>query len=220
MLNCDPSHLIGAISQARPDLTRPIALSLTTPIVNCSHPKHDKINLGPIANIQENINMTQSKTKDGRALFHRDELKFAFAATDDFVGSINPGEVFEVESEININGGVLTHLDKQLTEDDVTLPFVNPVTGPIEVKGAKAGDMLKVTIHNVAVEGIGTTALWPGVGIFPDWCRQKEFGIKNHNVLVKDGIVHWSDKVKLPVKPMIGCIATAPGQWWVDDSRL
>jgi acetamidase/formamidase len=84
------------------------------------------------------------------------------------------------------------------------------VTGPIEVKGAKAGDMLKVTIHKVAVEGIGTTALWPGVGIFPDWCRQKEFGIKNHNVLVKDGIVHWSDKVKLPVKPMIGCIATAP----------
>jgi acetamidase/formamidase len=105
---------------------------------------------------------------------------------------------------------VLTGLDKQLTEDDVTLPFVNPVTGPIEVKGAKAGDMLKVTIHKVAVEGIGTTALWPGVGIFPDWCRQKEFGIKNHNVLVKDGIVHWSDKVKLPVKPMIGCIATAP----------
>ena len=154
--------------------------------------------------------MTKGKTKDGRVLFHRDELKFAFAATDEFVGSITPGEVFEVEAEININGGVLTGLDKQLTEDDVTLPFVNPVTGPIEVKGAKAGDMLKVTIHKVAVEGIGTTALWPGVGIFPDWCRQKEFGIKNHNVLVKDGIVHWSDKVKLRVKPMIGCIATAP----------
>ena len=154
--------------------------------------------------------MTKGRTKDGRVLFHRNELKFAFAATDDFVGSITPGEVFEVEAEININGGVLTGLDKQLTEDDVTLPFVNPVTGPIEVKGAKAGDMLKVIIHKVAVEGIGTTALWPGVGIFPDWCRQKEFGIQNHNVLVKDGIVHWSDKVKLPVKPMIGCIATAP----------
>ena len=117
--------------------------------------------------------MTKGKTKDGRVLFHRDELKFAFAATDDFVGSVIPGEVFEVEAEININGGVLTGLDKQLTEDDVTLPFVNPVTGPIEVKGAKAGDMLKVTIHKVAVEGIGTTALWPGVGIFPDWCRQR-----------------------------------------------
>ena len=77
---------------------------------------------------------------------------------------------------------MLTGLDKQLTEDDVTLPFVNPVTGPIEVKGAKAGDMLKVTIHKVAVEGIGTTALWPGVGIFPDWGRQKEFGKALANV--------------------------------------
>ena len=154
--------------------------------------------------------MTKGKSENGRALFYRDELKFAFAATDNFVGTVNAGQVFEVETEININSGVLTSLDKQLTEHDVTLPFVNPVTGPIKVKGAKAGDMLRVIIHKVDVEGIGTTALWPGVGIFPDWCRQKEFGIKNHNVLVKDGVVHWSDKVKLPVKPMIGCIATAP----------
>ena len=88
--------------------------------------------------------MTKGKTEKGRALFHRDELKFAFAATDNFVGTVNTGQIFEVETEININSGVLTSLDKQLTKDDVTLPFVNPVTGPIKVEGAKAGDMLRV----------------------------------------------------------------------------
>ena len=162
----------------------------------------------------------KGKTKDGRMLFHRDELKFAFTATDDFVGSITPGEVFEVETEINIkNGGVLTGLDKQLTEDDVTLPFVNPVTGPIEVKGAKAGDMLKVTIHKVAVEGIGTTALWPGLVSFQIGVGKKEFGIKNHNVLVKDGIVHWSDKEAAgKANDRLYCDST--GKWRTDDSRL
>ena len=88
--------------------------------------------------------MTVGTTPQGRKIFYRDELKFAFAATDAFVGTVTPGEVFEVETEININAGVLTSLDKRLTESDVTLPFVNPVTGPFKVEGAKPGDMLKV----------------------------------------------------------------------------
>ena len=55
--------------------------------------------------------MTKGKTECGRILFHRDELKFAFAATDDFIGSVSAGQIFEVETEININAGVLTSLD-------------------------------------------------------------------------------------------------------------
>ena len=152
--------------------------------------------------------MTKGKTECGRILFRRDELKFAFAATDDFIGSVSAGQIFEVETEININAGVLTSLDKQLTEDDVTLPFVNPVTGPIEVEGAKAGDMLRVVIHKVDVEGIGTTDM-ARVGIFPDWCRQKEFGIKNTMFGLK--MVSSIGQIKLTTRQaVIGCIATAP----------
>ena len=32
--------------------------------------------------------MTVSKTEDGKQLFCRDNLKFAFAATDEFIGTI------------------------------------------------------------------------------------------------------------------------------------
>jgi amidase len=28
---------------------------------------------------------------------------------------------------------------------------------------------------------------------------------------VKDGLVHWNDHLKLPVKPMIGVLGVAPG---------
>ena len=91
-----------------------------------------------------------------------------------------------------------------------TLPFVNGATGPIEVHGAKAGDMLSVEVLDMKLEGLGFTSLWPGIGMFPDWVRHKEFGIQTRVVEVKDGIVHWNERLKLPVRPMIGVIGVAP----------
>ena len=58
----------------------------------------------------------------------------------------------------------------------MALPFVNGATGPIEVKGAKPGDMLRLDILDMRLNGLGFTVLWPGIGIFPDWVRQAEFG--------------------------------------------
>ena len=57
--------------------------------------------------------------------------------------------------------------------------------------------------------GLGFTALWPGIGMFPDWVR-REFGIQNRVVRVENGVIHWSDRLKLPVRPMIGVAGVAP----------
>lgn len=143
-------------------------------------------------------------------IIRKDAVKYALAATDSFIAEVKPGETFEVETELNIGGHLITSLDDKLSASDVTLPFVNPATGPIRLVGAKPGDMVVVDVLDVGVHGLGYTALWPGIGIFPDWCRKKEFGIQNRNVRVEDGIVHWSDTLKLEAKPMIGVIGVAP----------
>jgi acetamidase/formamidase len=137
-------------------------------------------------------------------------IKYALSGDDRFVAMVKPGEEFTVECAININDGVITSLGQQLTAADVTLPFVNGATGPIEVAGAGPGDMLSVEVLHMHVEGLGFTALWPGIGMFPDWVRRKEFGMQTRVVAVKDGIVHWNDKLKLPVRPMIGVMGVAP----------
>lgn len=137
-------------------------------------------------------------------------IKYALSGNDPFIASVEPGETFTVECAINVNDGTIRHLGQQLTPDDVTLPFVNGATGPIEVRGAKPGDMLTVEILDMSLNGLGFTALWPGIGIFPDWVRRREFGIQTRVVEVKDGLVHWSDKVKLPVRPMVGVVGVAP----------
>ena len=83
--------------------------------------------------------MSQCVTKAGN-------IKYALSGDDTFIASVDPGETFVVQCAINANDGTIRHLGQQLTEADVTFPFVNGATGPIEVKGSKAGDMLKVEI--------------------------------------------------------------------------
>lgn len=145
-----------------------------------------------------------------RVIAKEGNLKYALGSSDPFIAEVQPGELFTVESEINCNAGVITSLDKQLRFEDITAPWVNAATGPIKVAGAMPGQVLKVTIHAMELEGLGYTALWPGIGIFPDWLRHKEYGLVTKVVEVKDGLVHWSDRLKLPVKPMVGVVGVAP----------
>src|SRR5258708_37737482 len=137
-------------------------------------------------------------------------IKYALSGDPPFIASVEPGETFVVECAITANDGTIRHLGQQLTEADVTFPFVNGATGPIEVRGAKVGDVLRVEIVKMELGNLGFTALWPGIGMFPDWVRRKEFGRQTRVVEVGDGVVHWSKHVKLPIKPMIGVIAVAP----------
>jgi amidase len=147
--------------------------------------------------------MFQSVSKVGN-------IKYALSGDDRFIASVEPGETFVVECAININDGTIRHLGQQLTEADVTMPFVNGATGPIEVRGSKAGDMLNVEIIKMELDNLGFTALWPGIGMFPDWVRRKEFGRQTRVVEVKEGHVNWNEHLKLPIKPMIGVIGVAP----------
>ncbi|UDL94054.1 acetamidase/formamidase family protein [Lichenihabitans sp. PAMC28606] len=147
--------------------------------------------------------MTQRISKQGT-------IKYALSGDDAFVAHVDPGETVTIECVINIGDGVIKHVGQQLTEADVTFPFVNGATGPIEVVGAMPGDMLKVEILHMELDTLGYSSLWPGHGMFPDWVRRKEFGIQTRVVDVLDGVVHWTDTIKLPCKPMAGVIGVAP----------
>ncbi len=137
-------------------------------------------------------------------------IKYALSGSDAFIASVGEGETFIVECAINVNDGTIRHVGQQLTAEDVKIPFVNGATGPIEVRGSKPGDMLTVEVLDIKLDNLGFTALWPGIGMFPDWVRRKEFGIQTRVVEVKDGHVHWNEHLKLPVRPMIGVAGVAP----------
>ena len=52
--------------------------------------------------------MPDTGTTFGGQIIRKGDVKYALAATDSFVAEVRPGEVFEVETELNI-GGHLIH---------------------------------------------------------------------------------------------------------------
>ena len=123
---------------------------------------------------------------------------------------IEPGDVVELH--------VRDASDEQITSssgvDDVAkLDFdhVNPVSGPVFVKGAQPGDVLEAELLEFHQrDGWGWTALIPGFGLladeFPDpWLRISRIDAEG-------GRVAWSDEISLPYRPFPGTIGVAPAE--------
>ncbi|HLX31410.1 MAG TPA: acetamidase/formamidase family protein [Gaiellaceae bacterium] len=126
-----------------------------------------------------------------------------------------------VEPALEIDSGetVLLHVrdasDEQIARDSTAeavaaLDFgkVNPVSGPVYVKGAEPGDTLAVELLEFAPPSWGWTAIIPGFGLLADefqdpWLRISE---------VEDGVVRFSDGVTLPFRPFPGTLGLAPAE--------
>lgn len=123
--------------------------------------------------------------------------------------TVQPGETFQIETELT-SGEWLQDLDDNPLDRDRGFPFVNPATGPVYIEGAKPGDAIVVHIEAIDLADIGYTQIVPGANPFPNWIRGEEWGNQFKVVRIADGVVHWSDRIKIPIAPMIGVIATAP----------
>ena len=125
------------------------------------------------------------------------------------VARVAPGTRLRIETELNI-GDVLHSVDDEFHPEMVQLPFVNPVTGPVYVEGASPDHVLVCDVEEVELVPPGFTCLLPGFGPFVDWIRHRDFGVHARVVDVREGEVHWDERTRIPVRPMIGTIGTAP----------
>lgn len=83
---------------------------------------------------------------------------------------------------------------------------INPATGPVFIETAQPGDVLKITILDILVEEWGTMAAIVDNGVLGKLVT--ESSVKRIQVL--DGIAHFNERIKIPVRPMIGVIGVAP----------
>lgn len=80
----------------------------------------------------------------------------------------------------------------------------NPATGPLYIKGAEPGDVLRVEIKSIDIEEEGSMCARTGAGIYEingSHCRK--FSI------IDDKII-FDNEITIPIRPMIGVIGTAP----------
>src|SRR6056297_3528520 len=83
---------------------------------------------------------------------------------------------------------------------------VNPATGPVEIKGAKKGDVLKVEIKSIDLADHGVMITEPKMGALNKFINESETKI----IPIEDNMVVFNEKIKLPVQAMIGVIGTSP----------
>jgi acetamidase/formamidase len=129
--------------------------------------------------------------------------------------SIDPA--LEVEPGDAVELHVRDSSDEQIgpgsgVEDVANLDFshVNPVSGPIFVKGARPGDVLAVELLEFKPQDWGWTAIIPGFGLlaeeYPDpWLRIS-------HVDPDAGLVRFADGISLPYRPFPGTIGVAPAE--------
>jgi acetamidase/formamidase len=122
--------------------------------------------------------------------------------------------VLEVDSGDTVELAVTDASGGQLDRDSgieavAALDFsrVNPVTGPVFVKGAQPGDVLEVEILSLRPRDWGWTAIIPGFGLladeFPD-PYLRVFDISNGDV------VRFGEGIEIPLTPFMGTMGVCP----------
>ena len=123
--------------------------------------------------------------------------------------------------EIESGDAVLLHVrdasDEQIgrdsgDEDVLRLDFshVNPVSGPVFVKGAEAGDALAIELLEFSPQPWGWTAIIPGFGLLAD--EYPEPWLRISEVDPERGRNRFSEQVTLPYHPFPGTLGVAPAE--------
>lgn len=119
---------------------------------------------------------------------------------------VEPGEAVEFEV-IDASGGQLN--PRSTAEDVGRLDFerVNPVTGPVFIKGARPGDVLEVEILAFGPATWGWTAIIPGFGLLAD--EFPEPYLKIWDLQAGHDRAWFNERIAVPLNPFPGTIGVA-----------
>ncbi len=137
-----------------------------------------------------------------RRISYEDGRIFAFGPDLKPIGSVEDGETFEVVCQ-DAGGGEIREESDLLSKLD--LDRVNGATGPIEVRGAKAGDVLRVRIRAIRPDGQGWIGTGPTIGVLGDHVEK----LRTKIVPIRKGIARFSNRVRLRIQPHVGTIGVA-----------
>src|SRR2546423_937398 len=147
---------------------------------------------------------------DGPRTLHsvrEDAFNYVWNSAINAALEVEPGAVVELhvrdasDEQIRADSG---------PEDVSRLDFdhVNPVSGPVFVKGAQPGDVLAVELLEFRPPDWGWTALIPGFGLLADEFPEPWLRISRVDGAAGRGA--WSDEISLPHRPLPGTIGVGP----------
>jgi amidase len=85
---------------------------------------------------------------------------------------------------------------------------INPATGPVYIKDAEPGDVLKVTINRIELDEKGTVVSGEELGLLGGILKD----VYTKIVPIRGGKAVFDGRTEIPVRPMIGVIGVAPAE--------
>ena len=135
-----------------------------------------------------------------------DQVVYAMDAGNAPVLTVNSGSRIEFETVDALSGQITSEADQF---DALDWNRVNPATGPVYIKGVKAGDIVRVDILKIDIADSSLMACIPGAGALGEHIVNAE-----RTFLKKDGnnviLETENGSLSIPAKPMIGVIGMAP----------
>ena len=140
--------------------------------------------------------------------FLASDAKYAYSPDHPSIGTVETGELFEVESVEGWSEYFRAPSDFTPERHAEAEAHKWAVTGPISVEGARRGGAVAVTVHTVEV-------VTPGVVVYGAYTATDPFEWWDDETAcelfpARDGVLTFDDRTTLPTQPLIGCLAVAP----------
>jgi acetamidase/formamidase len=119
------------------------------------------------------------------------------------------GEVVQLHAR-DASDGQLDRSSQAQDVPQIDFDRVNPVSGPVFVKGARPGDTLAVELLEFRPRDWGWTAIIPGFGLLAEEFPDPWFRISS--VDADQGVVRFGERVTLPFRPFSGNLGVAPAE--------
>ncbi|MCS3428650.1 acetamidase/formamidase family protein [Leucobacter aridicollis] len=134
----------------------------------------------------------------------KDQAHSGFSAEDEPALRIDPGTGEHIQFETSDCSYAETA--EKGSSDDLT-SLLNPITGPVYVNGAEPGDTLIVDIVDIELGDLGWSGYFHGAGALAGVMGDEPY---MRQVPIADGMVHLTETISVPARPMVGCFGTAP----------
>jgi acetamidase/formamidase len=157
--------------------------------------------------IEISVDRARGRIPEPEYSLGRDQTHNKFSRAIPPVLRVPPGAIIEVLTEEATDG----QLSPTSTLDDLArleMDPIHPLTGPVYVEGARPGDVLAVTLHEIEVGDWGWTAITPDFGFLIG--EFNEPALRLWELGPDRSSVAFSDRVHIPLRPFAGVMGVAP----------
>ncbi|MEJ2558020.1 MAG: acetamidase/formamidase family protein [Anaerolineae bacterium] len=133
----------------------------------------------------------------------KDHSTYDFSPDNPPAIRVKPGTTLVLETLDALDGQIQSDSD---SAEKIDLGHVNSATGPVYVEGVEPGDTLVAEILDIELATQGAALIIPGFGAL----QEDIPGPYTKVFQIEDDVMRFGDKVRLPLKPMIGTIGVAP----------